>query len=278
MPGKLIGVRLLEQEKEFRLPLISLVLIFGMKPVGANSFKNELWHNARRWSFRCFRPAKFSDLQKKRGPFDAHRCIFVHIPKCAGISVVQSLFGDFDCGHTGLKRYQIMFAPGEFKNYFKFTVVRNPYDRLVSAFLFMKKGGINEKDRRWAERNLSPYADFDAFVKGWVNRKNIRSGLHFRPQCGFICLEKNRPALDFIGYYENLAADFALICRKLQKGATLLEANRNLSRARNYQEYYTAESRKIVAEAYADDLQVLGYAFDNSNLEKQLARRALPPA
>ena len=238
-----------------------------------NTLRNDLWHQLRRLSFRCFRPAKFSSLQKKRGPFDEHRCIFVHIPKCAGISVVKSLFGNFDCGHTSLKRYQIMFAPGEFKNYFKFTIVRNPYDRLVSAYFFMKKGGVNEKDKKWAEKNLSPYADFDAFVKGWVNKKNIRSGLHFRPQCGFICLEKNRPGMDFIGYYENLESDFSFICRKLQMNSTLHEANRNLSREKNYREYYTDETRKIVADVYAGDIQVLGYSFDNSNLQNQLAMR-----
>jgi hypothetical protein len=234
---------------------------------------NELWHRFRRWNFRTFRPAKFAALQKKRGPFETHRCIFVHIPKCAGISVVKSLFGDFSCGHGNLKRYQIMFGPEEFNRYFKFTVVRNPFDRLVSAFLFMKKGGINEKDKRWGERNLAPYADFDAFVKGWVNRRNIWSGLHFRPQHSFICIKKDQPGLDFIGYLENLPADFDFICRKLQIQSSLIEANRNLSRKKSYTDYYTDETRAIVAEAYADDLRILGYNFDNSSLPKQLAQR-----
>lgn len=231
--------------------------------------RSESWHRFRRWSFRCFRPAKFASLQDKRGPFDAHRCIFVHIPKCAGISVVRSLFGDFDCGHTNLRRYQIMFGPGEFKSYFKFTIVRNPYDRLVSAFHFLKKGGINEKDKRWADRFLSPHADFDAFVKGWVTPKSVQSGLHFRPQCNFICLAKNQPGLDFIGYYETLQEDFGFICQKLGIQSTLMEANRNLSRKKAWWEYYTDESRQIVADAYADDLRVLGYAFDNPSPTKE---------
>lgn len=238
-----------------------------------DSANNDLWHSIRRLSFRCFRPAKFAAIQAKRGPFDAHRCIFVHIPKCAGISVVRSLFGDFSCGHGNLKRYQIMFGPEEFNRYFKFTIVRNPYDRLVSAFHFMKKGGINAKDKRWAERNLAPYADFDAFVKGWVNRNNIWKGLHFRPQHSFICVRGNRPGLDFIGYFENLTSDFAHICQQLNIQSTLLETNRNPERARDYRSYYTEETRAIVARVYAEDIQMLGYAFDNSSLPKQLAQR-----
>jgi len=241
-----------------------------------NTFQSDLWHNLRRLSFRRFRPEKFSSLQKIRPAFDEHRCIFVHIPKCAGISVCQSLFGNnvnLTAGHHNLKRYQIVFAPREFRDYFKFAFVRNPYDRLVSAFFFLKKGGLNQTDKAWGDRNLSAYDSFDVFVKAWVNPRNIRSALHFHPQCDYICLEKNRPAVDFIGYYENLEADFQLVCRKLKTDSPLLSMNRNPARGMDYQAYYTDETKAIVADVYADDLRVLGYAFDNSSLPNQLALR-----
>lgn len=230
--------------------------------VNPKTVPHEFSHRLRRWVFRCFRPAKFAELQKKRGPFDAYRCIFVHIPKCAGISMVRSLFGDFDCGHTGLRRYQIMFGPEEFNRYFKFTVVRNPFDRLVSAFHFLKKGGLNEKDQSWAQRHLAAYEDFDSFVRGWLTRGRIRTALHFRDQCSFLCVEDTRPAVDFIARLENLPEDFAVICQRLGIQATLQEANRNPSREKDYRGYYTPESRAIVEQVYADDLRVLGYTFD----------------
>ncbi len=243
------------------------------QPANPDSLTKDLWHSIRRFNFQHFRPAKFAALQKKRWVFDQHHCIFVHVPKCAGISLVKSLFGDFDCGHTNLRRYQIMFAPAEFIRYFKFTIVRNPYDRLVSAFHFLKKGGVNDKDKQWAEKNLSAYDTFDAFARQGLSKRNIRRALHFRPQSEFICVRKNRPGLDFIGYYENLPADFAFIGRKLGINATLAEANRNVSRAKDYRQYYTEASRKIVAEFYADDLRILGYDFDNADLQSRLAKR-----
>jgi hypothetical protein len=166
-----------------------------------------------------------------------------------------------------------MFAPAEFRSYFKFTIVRNPYDRLLSAFLFLQKGGVNEKDKLWAEKNLSQYASFDAFVREGLHKRNIRRALHFRPQSKFICVRKDRPGLDFFGYFENLRADFAFISRRLGIKATLVETNRNISREKDYRQYYTDVSRKIAADFYADDLRILGYDFDNADLQARLARR-----
>jgi hypothetical protein len=251
------------------------------------SFAQRAQHSFRRLSFQLLHPFRYSNLQNQRRhqtadgyscrPFDEHRCIFVHIPKCAGISVFKSLFGNLSCGHKSLARYRIMYGPKEFQDYFKFTFVRNPWDRLVSAFFFLKKGGINDSNKKWGEENLARYPDFEAFVRQWVTRKNIRSHHHFRPQSDFICLEKGRAGVDFIGYYENLATDFSLICRKLKLNSTLLEANRNSARKQDYREYYTAETRRIVGEIYAEDIQLLGYTFDNSLLPTQLAARGANP-
>jgi hypothetical protein len=245
---------------------------FGMTQT-TSPYPSDLWHHFRRLNFRTFRPAKFAALQAKRATFDRHQCIFVHIPKCAGISVVKSLFGDFDCGHTSLLRYQIMFAPEEFRRYFKFTFVRNPFDRLVSAYFFMQKGGINEKDRRWAQRKLARFDSFEAFVKNWVTPFNVERALHFRPQTRFICLDNRPPAMDFVGYLENIEADFAFVARKLGLNARLLETNRNAARERDYRQYYNDETRKIVARVYANDFKMLGYTFDNADLPTRLAQR-----
>lgn len=75
-------------------------------------------------------------------PFDESKSIFVHIPKCAGVSINKSLYGNLAGGHTTFDEYIIIFEPKCIENYFKFTFVRNPWDRVVSAYFFLQKGGV----------------------------------------------------------------------------------------------------------------------------------------
>lgn len=232
---------------------------------------------------RIFRPAKFEKFREQRyrpmtdnhscRPFDQLRCIFVHIPKCAGISVSRSLFGNVSGAHHTLRKFQIMFSPAEFDQYFKFTFVRNPWDRAVSAYHFLKKGGLTLHDRTWSERYLSPYPDFQSFVLKGLENKRVISYPHFRPQCDYICLKRNEPGLDFIGYFENLDADFTYITQVLNVNSSLLSLNRNHERSRDFRSYYTDETREIIARVYADDIRVMGYTFDNASVPEVLKAR-----
>lgn len=227
-------------------------------------------HYLRRLRFQLFHTKRFYRLQQQRRQenaegfsfrgFDELKCIFVHIPKCAGVAVSKSLFGNLGGGHKTLIGYQTVFSPEDYVRYFKFTFVRNPWDRLVSAYLFLKNGGINSDDKAWAAKNLSAYNEFDAFVREGLRRREILAFKHFRPQRSFVCLEGKQPGVDFLGRYENLAADFEFVCRKLNVQTKLCRENQNSSRA-DYGKYYTPETRQIVGEVYRDDIEIFDYSF-----------------
>lgn len=229
----------------------------------------------RRHMFRLRRPEIYQSWQAMRvgedsdgysfAPFDRYRCIFIHVPKCAGVSVSKSLFGGLAGGHRSIGRYQMIFRKREFDSYFKFAFVRNPWDRLVSAFLYLKGGGFNEVDRNWAAENLAAYADFDSFVRHWVTPRNIWSWVHFIPQTYFICID-GAPALDFVGRYENLSADFDFVKKQLGIEARLSQANQNRPATNDFTTFYTDETRDIVADVYRDDIKTLGYRFDRSSV------------
>jgi hypothetical protein len=210
--------------------------------------------------------------------FDKHRCIFVHIPKCAGTSICGSLFGYIVGGHLSIMEYGKIFSREEFDSYFKFAFVRNPWDRLADAYYFLKEGRCNERDKKWYEENLTACKNFGSFVKMWVNPDNIKTYPYFRPQRDYIYLEEdNASAVDFIGYFENLDQDFAYVSNRIGISAELMHLNRTPSSKKDYKAYYDNEMIEIVSDAYRDDIRVLGYNFDNSSLKEQLTNHSTRP-
>ena len=204
--------------------------------------------------------------------------IFIHICKCGGTSINTAL------GKNKLKRYvpedkmwvgaewekkyrALIHTKGHFtalaakrdlgdqvfQEKFKFTFVRNPWDRLVSAFVY----GI---------RNLS--------FKGWLIKGiddlhydgRYKSKLHniHRLNClDWITDEKGEIIVDFIGSFENFREDFGIICDNLGIPRQRLP-RMNSSRHAHYSKYYDDETRQIVAEKYAKDIEYFGYEFNKS--------------
>lgn len=213
--------------------------------------------------FRSRRKFRHYDL-KNRGdyyslaPFDYYQCIFVHIPKTAGISVSFSLFGNLAWGHHKISDYETIFTPRTLNKYLKFCFVRNPQTRLYSAFTFLKKGGANSKDAEWAQKNIGKYDDFESFVQLWVNKQNIFQYVHFFPQYQFLIDSNNDIKIDFIGKFEQLESDFEEVSRKLNIDAKL--ESRNITRKPTGAEVEVSEeSEAIIREVYQKDFELFGY-------------------
>ena len=129
-------------------------------------------------------PSEKGDFSLK--PYDDHHCIFIHITKTAGTSVAKSLFNYLPYHYTAID-YRVIYGARTYDHYFKFAFVRNPWDRLYSAYRYFKAGGWNDDDKTWARQHLAPYDDFNRFVQQWLTADNIKKHIHFKPQCEFIC-------------------------------------------------------------------------------------------
>lgn len=224
-------------------------------------------HDVRRQAYRLANPAKFQYLQNLKASESMKstikkKCLFVHIPKAAGISVAKSLFDTTAGSHTSIRHYQIMFKQEEYRKFFTFTFVRNPWDRLVSAYFFLKNGGISRSDALWAEKNMTGYTNFNAFVTDLRNKREIVRSTHFIPQHEFICGDGHNIEVDFIGRFERINRDFVHICNKLDMTAELMYANRTQGR-RDYRHYYTDETAEITGKIYEKDIKLLGYEFES---------------
>jgi hypothetical protein len=149
--------------------------------------------------------------------------------------------------------------PRKFRLYFKFAFVRNPWDRLVSTFFFLKRGGMDEVDRAWAAQNLAVYPDFGNFVRNWLTPENAMSFPHFRPQCFFVADEAGKVMVDFLGRYETLAKDFAEVTCRLGRNCGLPVVNKGEHAP--FTAYYDDETREIVARVYSRDINLFSYSF-----------------
>ncbi|MEY8847889.1 sulfotransferase family 2 domain-containing protein [Psychroserpens sp. XS_ASV72] len=192
--------------------------------------------------------------------FDDLKCIFVHIPKAAGISINKALFGNLGGAHTKLKAYQLIFNKEEFYSYYKFTFVRNPWDRLVSTYFFLKKGGLHEKDKQWFDDNLAKFQNFEDFVVNWLNEENIYKWIHFNPQFEFITVN-NKVLVDDIYKMETINEDIKTLASKLNVAIDLKHENQNPNRHQKYREYYSPKTKEIVRSVYKKDIELLDYQF-----------------
>lgn len=229
-----------------------------------------LSYETRYWLYKLRHPTEFKILrtavyESPKGNFslrsyDAKQCIFVHITKSAGTSIAKSLFGELPYHYTATE-YRVIFGRKAYNDYFKFAFVRNPWDRLHSAFSYLKSGGWNENDRAWAAANLSEFEDINDFVLNWLTPERLHSHIHFWPQMDFVADRHGRPMIDELAYFETIDDDYRRLADRI--GATSPLAHVNASERMDYRQAYTSEAIEKIRKLYASDIQAFGYQFDS---------------
>ncbi len=182
--------------------------------------------------------------------FEERKCIFFHIPKTAGMSVSSALFGNIEWGHRTATFYINYFGQAQFDLFYKFTVVRNPYDRLYSAFTFLKNGGINQQDSTFSKQYLSSYPSFDDFVMNGLNDEVIKNWVHFLPQHYFVTDKSGSLVVDFVAKMEYLHTDFNTICKSLNISAELETKNQTKHKK---EMVLTDEVKSVIKAHYIKD-------------------------
>lgn len=98
-----------------------------------------------------------------------YKLIYIHIPKCAGRSVADMFNQRFE--HLTANFYATTYST-LFNEYDKFTIVRNPYSRLVSMYTFISEhrrfskapvaagtDGSKAQFKTWLVKNLTAYKE-----------------------------------------------------------------------------------------------------------------------
>lgn len=188
-------------------------------------------------------------------------CIFIHIPKCAGNAVQQSLFREVVFGHQTIRQYQIALPKPLYDKTWKFTVTRDPWERIVSAWRFLKAGGLHKHDADYFAENLSRYASFDHFVNDWLVYQDLdQCGcVHFKTQMHYIRDFRGRVAMDYMVKLSDLNDEYHHI-RKRLGGDELVVHNEAKDMEIKHATYLkNQETCENIAKIYAEDIEVLGY-------------------
>ena len=180
-----------------------------------------------------------------------YKFIYLATSKTATTSIYNQL-SKYD--EAKLEKHSVLdILSFDYSDYFIFCFVRNPWERLLSGYLQSKKAINLHNPYRKYIYELSNRENFTGFLKLVDNRF-----WHDYDQSRYY-LNKGR-LIDFVGRFENLNSDFRIVCHKLYLEYRDLP-HYNKSNHKNYRQYYDAETKDMVSEKYAKDVEYFGYEY-----------------
>lgn len=205
------------------------------------------------------------------------KVIFIHIPKTGGQSLAAMLLPnnikisdvnyEYMTGHDIKNNKSLVHATYEeflsinnkinedFKEYFKFAVVRNPWDRVVSQWAknARKRGCGFSEFITLIERN-----DLDKLQNFFINK--YVASVMCRSQADYILLN-GEIQLDKIYRFENYQKEIEHLKNKIKIEAPIV--HKNHSNHKHYSEYYNMRLIKRVCKIYQKDVDLFGYKFES---------------
>lgn len=191
--------------------------------------------------------------------------IFVHVPKAAGTSINKALYGR-TLGHYTASEIKARF-PGLYSRSFVFSVVRNPWDRVLSAYRFAKVGRTESMGMsNPGQYRIPEFSSFERFLFDWLVYQDLNKvDFVFQPQIRFVCDPDSQEQIivDYLGRMETLDTDIRAVAGKLKRSLSVPRSNVTQGGMSDFRSAYTSpEMIDLVGRIYFNDIDVLNYSFE----------------
>jgi len=210
---------------------------------------------------------------------DTHKFVFIHIPKTAGISVRKTLEpyatvpifkravphlvkrpkqkNPLLFQHATAKNINRLVLKDRWNGYFTFCFIRNPWDWMVSWYLFWKTkskagGDICVRAKRLT---FNDYVTWYHSTKPQPARNRIRLGFS-----EFTHDDSKKKLIKFVGRFERFEEDFSTICSTLGIPCKVFKLN-TTKRNKPYRKFYNEQSIQLVTSIFKNDIKEYGYSF-----------------
>ncbi len=183
--------------------------------------------------------------------------IFIDITKTAGSSIRKALSGSpRPKRHHSIRnifeshKFCSTLTKDQIENYYKFTIVRNPYDRIVSFWRYMR-----------VIKNKLHNISFEDFLLKIEDGEFSRRELCYTPMINWVIDNNDKIAVDFIGRFESLDKDFRKICEKINVKYRPLEKICSSGDREPCWAYYNERTKNIVDNMYKKDFEIFNYKW-----------------
>ena len=182
---------------------------------------------------------------------DHHRkLIFIHIARTGGSSVEAALVGkdwwyvDSATKHISARQARQLYGEDVWNSYTKFSIVRNPWDRIISIWA----------TTRWHETaGLALNCSLETFIRNLKPHPRERYNSLFYHEI----LDEE---MDFVLRFENLEDDLnRMLTVSGHQPVQLPHVNKK--QRGSYQQMHTEQSRALIREMFARDIEAFGYEF-----------------
>lgn len=193
---------------------------------------------------------KFPECFQKTG------VVFIHVPKAAGTSINLALYGRGG-DHISLAEYWRKF-PHSMRGLKTFAVVRDPLDRFASAFYYLKAGGINEVDSRFAETHLASFQTPSQLAEALISSQlqyHILNFIHFRTQVSWLLDPSSGRSVDYLVPLGRLQLLQAWLKKNLGRNFSIPVSNAGPKDTKKSEEL-SVHAKEILSRVYAEDFEI----------------------